>query len=197
MKSSTALYQLKTFPEAFLRNNLLIIAGIGRSGVVDYFVEPKDASNQGYNEAFKFTSFSADERREQLQVHNVRMYPKTEAFNPKEIEAYSLDGGPDIMITGQLSGCAFVMAKPGATLVAHLQPGGPRGDAHELRNTVVKEGRFKGHPNVPVKVFGGGDYTAYAYVVGIRTGNDWTFYAQQVTGPGTNVQITDVRRLAN
>lgn len=195
MKTSTALYQLKSFPETFLRSNLLIIAGVGRSGVVDYYIEPKDTNNQRYNEAFKFTSFSGDERREKLQVHNVRMIPKTEAFNPKEIEAYSLDGGPDLMITGQLSGCAFAVAKPGATLVAHIQPGGGRGEGHDLRNTLVKDGRFKGYANAPVKVFGLGDYTAYAYIVGIRNGNDWQFFAQQVTGPGADVQITNVIRL--
>ncbi|HTN47390.1 MAG TPA: hypothetical protein VL098_13655 [Flavipsychrobacter sp.] len=43
MQASTALYQLKTMPEAFLRNNLLIIAGgIILQEYAQYYIETVD-----------------------------------------------------------------------------------------------------------------------------------------------------------
>lgn len=198
MKASTALYQLKTFPETFLRNNLLIIAGVKTSGIINnYYIESKDSANSSYNEAFKFTNFSSAENKDTVAVHNVRMIPISEDFKYTEIESYPLTGGPDLMITGQLTGCTFVTANSGgSTLVAHIQPGGSRGSGQELRDKVLKDGRFKNYPNQTVSVFGVGDYQGAAYVVGVRIGGQWQLYGQMVTGPGTNAQITSVKRIS-
>jgi len=198
MKASTAVYQLKTFPETFLRNNLLIIAGVKTSGVINnYYIESKDSANSSYNEAFKFTNFSSSENKDTVAVHNVRMIPISEDFKHTAIESYPLTGGPDLMITGQLTGCTFVTANGGgSTLVAHIQPGGSRGSGQELRDNVLKNGRFKNHANQAVTVFGVGDYQGAAYVVGVRIGGQWQLYGQMVTGPGTNAQITSVKRIA-
>lgn len=198
MKASTAIYQLKTYPEVFLRNNLLIIAGSKTSGVInDYYIESKESGNSSYNEAFKFTNFSNAENREKVRVHNVRMIPLAEEFKHTEIEPYQLSSETDIMITGQLTGCTFVSANAGGTtLVAHIQPGGSRGSGQELRDKILKNGRFKNYPNQSVNVFGVGDYQGAAYVVGVRIGGQWQLYGQMVSGPGVNAQITSVRRIA-
>ncbi|MGV2334359.1 MAG UNVERIFIED_CONTAM: hypothetical protein LVR18_09665 [Planctomycetaceae bacterium] len=202
MKLDTALYQLKNFPVTFLRSNLLWIAGYHLSETRTYYFGYHDnfTQAQGTNEGFKFAPqnlFAASKTTgidgkysTALRVHNVRMIPKTEDVDVSDIEPYVLDGtGPDLMVTGQLSGCVFVVQQmPTGLVVAHIQPGGNRQSGDVLRETIRLMGRFRGHGRV-TKVFGiGKDYSVRAHVVGIRTGGTWHLYAQQVatgTGPVT------------
>jgi hypothetical protein len=196
---------------AFLQNNLLWIAGSPQNRVMDYYLG-YHTTFQGANEGFKFVNdqrvlpanASALSRQSaapidniysvQVSVHNVRMIPTTESVDISQIQGYELNGnGPDIMITGQLSACAFVVQQinPGRLVVAHLQPpvagvnGAPVG-GHQMPALLRQSGRFSNsvtRDNGKIThVFGLGDYSARAHVIGIRSGGAWKIYAQLVAG---------------
>lgn len=201
MMLKTALYQLRNMPQSFLGTHLVVTAGAPQSGQRLYYFGYTDL---GFNptvtgNGFKFSTSAAtlDTRQSgydsqsytALQVHNVRMIPATEDIDVSAIEPYVLDGtGPDIMVTGQLSGCVFcVRQEPGRLIVAHIQPGGRRQGGAMLRNTLKLMGRFQGYGRI-THVFGVGDYTARAHVLGVRTGGVWRIFGQKVnsgTGPIT------------
>ena len=194
MKLDTALYQLRTQPNAFLQTSLLNLVG-SPSGVKNaYFY--RFAESVGVNEAFSINPYmsfvAADDVGgldgkvvTRVAVRSVRMIPRTEGIDFSTIEPYTLDGGgPDIMITGQLNACIFVVQQVGGQLhVAHIQPGGALQTAAVLRQTLKLTGRFAGQGRV-THVFGKGDYASYAYVVGVRSGGIWHVYGQRTAGPG-------------
>jgi hypothetical protein len=202
MKLDTALYQLKNDPVTFLRSNFLSISGHSQSAARLYYFGYYDNFTQalGTNEGFKFApdnflaaSYTAGIDGKSItavSAHNVRMIPSAEDVDLSDIESYVLGGaGPALMVTGQLSGCVFVVQQiPAGLVVAHIQPGGKRQSGPMLRETIRLMGRFRGHGRV-TRVFGiGKDYPVRAHVVGIRTGATWHLYAQQVAsgkGPVT------------
>ena len=201
MKPETALYQLRTMPQAFLENNLVVIAGKSTSGVFQFSFGAHKNPPTGPgapNEAFMFSEhpFVMDTPAS-VRVHNVRMVPNTEEFDAGSIPAYSLGGGPDIMVTGQLSGCTFcVFGQPASPVVAHIQPRPKEGlDAAALRTKLRDEGKFTGHDGGVSQIFGVPDYPAYAYVVGVKVAGAWQIYGQQVSTPGNAARITGVTRI--
>lgn len=204
MKLDTALSMLRRDPMTFLRTNLVVMAGHGTTGVTYYYFGYQ-AGSIGVNEAFKFspTTASLDLSKAGIDgissrlvhVHNVRMNRNNQDLDVSDIEAYVLDGtGPDIMVTGQLSACIFVVQQlPGGGLVVgHIQPGGSRQTGTTLRQTIKLMGRFHGHGRV-THVFGLGDYQPRAHVVGVRTAGTWHLFAQVIasgSGPVTaSVQL--------
>jgi hypothetical protein len=206
MKLDTALTLLKSGPVPFLGAHLLAMAGSSQSQVYSYYFSHHQAPGHhtGMGEYFKFDTIPPaggmgaitggdNKLYTKMNVHNVRMNPNSEALDISAIPAYVLDGGgPDVMITGQLSACIFaIRQEPGRLLVAHIQPGGGRQTGTMLRQTI----KLMGHLIVPggggrvTQVFGMPDYPAKAYVVGLRTGGMWHIYAQCVAsanGPITN-----------
>jgi hypothetical protein len=202
MKLDTALYQMRTAPEQFLRSNFLSIAGHSQSTALTYHFGYHDTfvRSPSTNEGFRFapnrvfvasTTAGVDGKTSTtVPVHAVRMIPSTEDVDLSDIEPYLLGpGGPDLMVTGQLSGCVFAVQQiPAGLVVAHIQPGGRRQAGPMLRESVRLMGRFRGHGRV-THVFGvGRDYQARAHVLGVRTGGTWQLYAQMVTsgtGPVT------------
>jgi hypothetical protein len=102
------------------------------------------------------------------------------------------------LVTGQLSACAFAILKAGTDVrCAHVQPGGQRLLGGELlKKELEKNGHFQVARDVKfTKVFGVPDYSAYAYVVGIRRRGKWEIYAQHVSGPGGGGQIQKVTQI--
>lgn len=190
MKLDTALYQLRQSPQTFLQNNLLNLAGDAVSGTRINYLSRYDGIGASVNEGFsisptpRYSSSNGIDGKTHtaVSVHNVRMNKSTEDLDVSAIEPYVLAGGPDIMVTGQLSACIFIVQQLGAQLVvAHIQPGGKRQTGTTLRQTLKLMGRFAGHGRV-THVFGLGDYSQRAYVVGIRQGGGWHLYGQRVTG---------------
>jgi hypothetical protein len=183
MRPETALYQLKNMPEAFLGSNYLIIAGAAQSGTMPFALtsETQFMSSQQQatiNEKFRFSP----SQNGGTLVHNVRMIPNGEAVDIQNIEPYVLDDSisPDIMVTGQLTGCVFVVKVmgDGRVIVAHIQPGGQRAGGAELRNQVMQDGAFRNYGEI-THVFGLGDYDNSATVVGIRDSQgQWSIYGQ-------------------
>ncbi len=162
MKLDTALYQLRTFPMTFLKDNLLSLAGASISGVrMNYFGRRDSAP--GVNEGFKIAMSSQmvsaigshTDTYKALSVHNVRMIPRSEGVDPRAVEPYVLGlGGPDIMVTGQLNACTFAIRQEvGQLVVAHIQPSGGKSntrhdgaarsaqDLLDQRLTTLKEAR--------------------------------------------------------
>jgi hypothetical protein len=128
-----------------------------------------------------------------VPVHAVRMIPKIEAIVLNQLEGYLLDGnGPDLMITGQLTRCSFVMRQQGNDVVCiHIEPGGVHPTSANLKTEIVNNGAFAHYPGALTRVFGLPDYAIYAYVLGIRRAGVWEIWAQHWSG----TQITKVKKL--
>ncbi len=204
MNITDALFQLRSNPQAFLSNNRLKIAGGNQDGIETFFFGYKDDRFDNY---FKFEKDSGCMIKKAgndglayraLRVHNIRMNPRTEDFELDQIPGYRLDNnGPDIMITGQLNACSFVVMEDrlnGGYLVAHLQPGGNRPQGAELRNVVRDTGAFGDNGNVSV-VYGLGDYPSFASIIGIRDGANWHIYGQSLSGSYSDPIIVGVTQL--
>ncbi len=93
--------------------------------------------------------------------------------------------GPTIMVTTMLSGCTFGIGSNagGARLVSHVRPPEGRRDnqARLLLDQTIRGG-FQGGGRLKVSVMSSLDERGT--VVGIRTGDAWTFYAQQFSYVG-------------
>ena len=94
---------------------------------------------------------------------------------------------PAVMVTTMLSGCTFGIGSNagGARLVSHVQPPEGRRDnqARLLLDQTIRAGFPGGRPNVSVM----SSLEQRGTVVGIRTGDAWTFYAQQFSYGGGGV----------
>lgn len=109
---------------------------------------------------------------------------------------YPLDGtGPAVMVTGQLSGCSFVMQPAGAgqVNVAHVQPQGQTGAA--LQGTLAN-----GLANAQVYGAAGttGNYDSadrVASVIGVRIGGQWRIYAQKQDAGSGDYRIKSVYQI--
>ncbi len=110
-----------------------------------------------------------------FQAHSIHMDVGTGNMGFYRLGA----AGPTVMITGQLSGCSFVMSPVAAGVVdvAHVQPQGQTGQA--LQATLAAA-----VPNA--EIYGaagtGGNYDSAdrrASIVGVRFGGAWRIYAQK------------------
>jgi hypothetical protein len=106
-----------------------------------------------------------------FQAHYVRMNQS----NVDPIHLHRIDwSGPDLMVTGQLSGCSFCIrdAGGGDIEVAHLQPNG--------ETAVQLHGRMLGRGFSAV--YGANQYdgaTRVTSIVGVRRQGRWKIYAQK------------------
>ncbi|WP_444929585.1 hypothetical protein ACJJIF_17555 [Microbulbifer sp. SSSA002] len=203
MKSSTALYQLKNYPEIFLGSNLIKITGSKKTEVMDYqfgtYTMNMGASGDDKpNELFAFDpngTFIEDPQT--VKVHHIRMIDWSEKLSLDRIEPYQMRNGADIMVTGQLSDCCFCIGGHNANMpvVAHIRPRKNQGlNGKATHNAVINQGKFW--------VFGGvqkslgrsalkphhHNYTDYASVVGVRIDNQWQIYAQHLKTPKGPIQ---------
>ena len=200
----SALSQLKANPIDFLHFNIIMMGGPPTSGEHHFYFgkhgrDPGPQPN-GVQACFRLNHIdSGFIDPVQITCKNVRMIPATEKFDVADIEAYSLGGmGADILVTGQLSGCAFCVLKLGANVVvAHIQPGGTRGTGANLQTLLQKSGRFHGFKNWQLTyVYGAAiNYAARAYAVGIRQNGEWRIFGQAVSGSDVDAQVVSVKRI--
>jgi hypothetical protein len=204
VKPAQALQSLLQDPQTFLQENILSIAGGSTDKITDMFIgyHLSPATGQGapkgtYKIALSSASLVPTDVY-QYKAHNVHMVGKDDnTYNKADLQGYALGpstpNDPNLMITGQLSGCSFVVLDLGQArnvLVTHIQPNSKtaRGDAAALKPDLATNGHFHGHATTAVtKVFGGDgqDYdprTQYAYVVGVRKNNKWEIYGQVTAG---------------
>jgi hypothetical protein len=92
---------------------------------------------------------------------------------------FTLGNAFNIMVTGQLSGCAFVMipAGPGQVNVAHVKPSGQSGD-------LLFQNLAAANPNA--QIYGAtateGQYDSkdrVASIIGVFSGGNWNIFAQK------------------
>jgi hypothetical protein len=185
---------LRSNPVEYLSKNRIKIAGGDRGG---------PSSDQGWEISFKAGSndsvvvFDANSTTApQIKAHAVAMHnmagddrglahpAKLGALTINALPFYALDNkGSDVMMTGQLTACTFVMLKKaGKVYCTHLEPGGTGlyKNGPELEKELKKNGRFQGHAEAPV-CWGKSKYAdpMVAYIVGVRGGDkNWKIYAQ-------------------
>ncbi len=107
-------------------------------------------------------------------------------------------GGPDIMVTSQLTGCTFGIGSDagGNRLVSHLQP--PQSEKNpEMRSARLSEATGRGFsPNAPFATFERGhDYQSEAAILGIRRDGAWRLYAQHIDFRVGDKDVARVTRL--
>jgi len=108
-----------------------------------------------------------------FDAHSVKMF---QSDRPHDIGVYRLPaGGPNLMVTGQLSGCSFAIRENGdGTLDAtHIQPS-RNVPAGLLNRTLKRTGEW-------TEVYGRENYSAAhrASIIGVRRAGSWRIFAQK------------------
>ncbi|WP_338846251.1 hypothetical protein V8J88_21145 [Massilia sp. W12] len=188
LSSSTAYTALVANPVNFLKTYTLRLAGVGNKPSAEYEValgaysadEAPIVLKSGANgQFFKMgPSGAIKDGAHQTLVHVVRMDP-----NANEIKPYTLGGnGSSVMITGELTGCCFIVWNKGQSVkVAHVNPSGFK--AADLRAFLKEE-----HPGAQI-VYGHeedenergmyGDNRTVS-IFGVRGADgQWRLYAQK------------------
>lgn len=176
-------------PSNFLRRYPVRIFGsTGASGVVQYAIENRGASHRpgsvlgthGWHDSESFNIKVSNQvpNGHTFNAHSVHM-----DVGQANMQFYRLPsiGGPNIMVTGQLSGCSFVfspIAHSNDVNVAHVQPQVGNSGA-TLRTNLAAN-----HPNA--FVFGISNQAGFynganraVSVIGVRQGGIWRFYSQK------------------
>ncbi len=188
-----AFNQLTTEPVRFLKTYPLKITGaMGASGVSQYLLGARGPSqrpgrfmgthNWKTTESFNIRPDNVVARAylpgaHQFGAHSIQMNVGTPALTFYQLPAA---GGPNIMLTGQLSGCSFVILPPagGNLNVAHVQPV-TRDASMTLRNNLAAAyhgGFVYGIRNAR------GFYKSKIHevaVVGVRSAGSWRIFAQK------------------
>jgi len=122
-----------------------------------------------------------------FQAHSVHMDLGIGAMN-----FYNLGGGgPNIMVTGQLTGCSFIMTAGagGSVNVAHVSPTGTTGVL--LRAALAAA-------NAGAQIYGVGQYDhndRTVSIMGVRTGTTWRIYAQKHDATTYDYRIKSVYQI--
>jgi hypothetical protein len=108
-------------------------------------------------------------------------------------------GGPDIMVTSQLTGCTFGIGSDagGNRLVSHLQPPQSQKDP-VLRSGALADATGRGFArDSDFSTFARGeDYQSEAVILGIRRDGAWHLYAQHIDFRAGGQDVARVTRLA-
>jgi hypothetical protein len=173
--------------EQVLQSILITIAGHpGPSGVQNYHAEhyPRDG-----RDSLKISSnaLALGPHAVLVPAHSVQMITHANTPPLGQIPGYLLDGnGPDLMLTGMLNGCSFVMkanANRTAVRCAHLQPQLGAGQGSALNVHCINGAAFVGDAG-PVLVYGRNSYpdgaglSRSSTVLGVRRAGAWEIYAQ-------------------
>jgi hypothetical protein len=202
----SVLREMRAHPLDFLRHYKVVIAGTGSgdgSGVAVFDFVDKSMTVPGFKtgvsgvlgmrgnrEVIRFSWHKSDKGQcleleaNQFRAHYLAMM---QVDSPDAIR-YPLpgEGEPDIMLTSQLSGCSFGFGSEtssGVQLVSHVQP--PRGageKAHALATEAASAAVRPGFEGVLQRPAGTWSYgSAFATVIGVRSGRRWHFYFQTST----------------
>jgi hypothetical protein len=186
----THLNALRGSPLKYLKERRIVIGGGDRGG---------KSGDQSWGIDYKLGStdvvfFNANATTKPLfKAHAVAMHCYDGKKTPASKDAlgalasdklpfYELnDKGSDLMMTGQLTFCAFVMLKKGNRIFCtHVEPGkDAMKTGADLDKELSAKGLFDGHTEKLV-VFGKTKYPDpdVAYIVGVRTSGKWAIYAQ-------------------
>ena len=206
MNPSIALYELRTNPKKFLKLYPVRIFGdINASGIKRYALENRGESKRPGSilrtkrlhttEAFNVRAAAANMHSDDAHTFSAHSVHMDVGIN--QMTTYTLDNtGPNIMVTGQLSGCAFVIQPNGNSLdVSHVKPlAGNTGAALVI---TLKQN----HPNAFVygATAGNGFYDSLDRVVSIigmrSSAGAWSIYAQKHDKLTEDYRICSLYRL--
>jgi hypothetical protein len=177
--------------ERFLAEYLVTINGKPGppSAVIPYYIWPEP---RGGKDGFKvaFSQNLAGPGHVQFPAHSIYMVEGNTPYNVVALDGYVLDGnGPDIMVTGMLNGCSFLMkANADKTQVrcAHLRPAAGANGGEMLNVRMVNNAQFHGDAGA-LAVYGRNNYPntlsgRSSTVIGVRKGGVWGIYQQQFDG---------------
>jgi hypothetical protein len=220
------LNEMTANPEAFLRHYFVQIAG-GKaetsgtpSGVGTFSFYTYNTAVPGFTTGLS-GFLGITKNREKIRFSKLRMRKSTLAAD--EFDAWYVAmvvsgsgvqtthsmvpgaGGPDILLTSQLSGCTFGIGSAtasGGRLVSHIQPLGTatgRTDMHTEMlaglNTGGVDSLFE-KENRPGAHSYGGNANNRASVIGVRHNGQWGFYAQTYNNAHGAEEIYKVERIA-
>ncbi len=194
-----ALARLLQNPEGFIRKH----------PIVNTF----DCAAHGQTRAY-IRNDSADAHRPGSVLGTLRLH-KTESFNIEMISGananghafpvhgvytslsgggpvwYTLDGsGPAIMLTAKLTGCTFIATggTGNAVLVTHLQPQQGLETGLQLNTRMKNVGSTYGQLRYDLD-------TRSINVIGVRSANVWSIWAQKLVKNSTPPQILSVHKI--
>jgi hypothetical protein len=199
---AAVLQEMRASPEAFLRHYHVVISGGAQtqSGVATFQFADAATTTQGFTTGLsgiigrtkarpkvRFSKVAlpplANPGVDQFDAHYVAMTQIGDAAATTHHQLPGV-GGPDIMLTSQLTGCTFGTGMPaanGSLLVSHIQPPvaavGTRQDLHNtMANRLGAGGHIFERENQPAGGYGAGANAAT--IIGVRANNQWRFYAQ-------------------
>ncbi len=183
-----ALGELKEHPKRFLRRYLVSVTGLAAalpSGPYPYYLGFMPGAGERYT--ICPDPQLLDPGYASFMAYAVAMVSYNDVANPGALDGYEVlnGGGPEIMVTGQLTGCTFAMLETvRGVLMTHLRPGVGTTGA-QLRDALAAGGAFAAHDGQPIVSFGAGQgprlYDSGAErvtVIGVRRSWRWTVYAQ-------------------
>jgi hypothetical protein len=198
-RPQNALTQLLHGPEAFIRKH----------PIVNTF----DCAAHGPTNAY-IRNDSADAQRPGSILGTKRLH-KTESFNIELISGANANGfafpvhgvytslsgggpvwytlnasGPAIMLTAKLTGCTFIATggTGNAVLVTHLQPQQGLETGLQLNTRMKNVGSTYGQLRYDLD-------TRSINVIGVRSGNTWSIWAQKLVKNSTPPQILSVHKI--
>ena len=124
-----------------------------------------------------------------FNAHSIKMFQMN---RPDKVEVYNLNGtGPEIMVTGQLSGCSFAISinrSNNSLDVVHIQP--------DANGGVILQSTLERISSWDI-VYGRRNYSEQEAVsiVGVRIGVDWQIYAQKQNRQSEDYRVKQVSRL--
>ncbi len=192
-----ALQNLLEHPRRFLERHPLRIAGTqDPSGVLDYFMDawaPNPHPNGPLQRPGTVLGTWRNQNAVGFQINPGRVHANGARFRAHSVQMVDVDdvnqlvhnpyvihGGPNIMVTGRLTGCTFTVDDlgNGDIACAHLRPAGDASVA--LHDAALQLGvsRAYGRRDYEHEVPGGG-YDRSVTIVGVRRNGQWKIYAQQ------------------
>jgi hypothetical protein len=222
------LNEMTANPEAFLRHYLVMIVGGAAatsgtpSGVATFdFYDYGNVAVPGFTTGLS-GRLGITKNREKIRFRKRHMPPKS-TLAADEFDAWYVamavsgsdvqtthtmvpgTGGPDIMLTSQLSGCTFGIGSATTTgdrLVSHIQPldtDTGRADMHNEMLAGLNAGGVDAvfeKENRPGAHSYGGNASNRTTIIGVRHNGHWGVYAQTYNNAQGAAQIYKVERIA-
>lgn len=198
-----ALQALVADPESFLKKYLLTAVGANQpSGLETFKIANSTGAgaftpyrpgtvlgslNKHATEKFRiWPSAQLTAAGDEFQAYNIQMVASNNAVVMYNVPA----AAPNLLITGGLTGCSFLIDDLGNRQIscAHMQPSSGAGTGNE--NGPALATRLSGQHDV---VYGRNRYEAQnqVCVVGVRSAGTWKIYAQKLDYLGLVIQSVD------
>lgn len=195
MKLEALLKEMTQTPKDFLRHYSVMIEGrAAQSGLSTAWLEKHDTLDEklwvegitktGGTKQRRFIRFLVCDSQpvdcrhpeDKFPIWFIRMQQMSDTLMTTHYPLPT-NGGPDIMLTSQLSGCSFGVGTPSShtQLVSHIQPVTPNNPGLDPQ---VKSGLLFGEQGLFSRQKGDYGGAEYATIIGIRTDKVWRFYNQ-------------------